>query len=139
VRRNPWLLGALGVLLGLLALAAIGRAEAAHRGRDQSRAIGRLGAEIGPLDSPSLDSYRYFSADVQCLLYRRGGDPFALELCIDERGRVIEAIDRRTAPEPRIWSLRDDPSRASVRVDRADVNRLLEQMGVPYPLPPARP
>ena len=51
---------------------------------------------------------------------------------------MIEAIDRRTAPEPRIWSLRDDASRSSVRVDRAKVNRLLKEMGVPYPLPPAR-
>jgi hypothetical protein len=75
---------------------------------------------------------------VQCLLYRRGADPFSLELCIDQHGRAIEAIDRRTAPEPRIWSLRDDPSRSSVHVDRAEVNRLLREMGVPYPLPPAQ-
>jgi hypothetical protein len=125
------------VLLALAALAAIGRAEAGHRGREQSRGILRIGAEIHDLDAPSLDSYRYFSADVQCLLYRRGADPFALEVCIDEDGRVIEAIDRRTAPKPRIWSLRDDPSRSSVRVDRARVNRLLREMGVPYSLPPA--
>ena len=131
------LIAAAGVALGLVALAAIGRAEAAHRGDEQSRGIARVAAEIHDLDNPSLDSYRYFSADVQCLLYRRGRDPFALEVCIDENGRVIEAIDRRTAPEPRIWSLRDDPSRSSIRVDRAEVNRLLREMGVPYPLPPA--
>ena len=124
-------------LLALVALAAIGRAEAGHRGREQSRGIARLAAEIGALDTPALDSYRYFSANVQCLLYRAGRDPFALELCVDEDGRVIEAIDRRTAPEPRIWSLRDDPSRSTVRVDRAELNRLLREMGVRYPLPPA--
>jgi hypothetical protein len=130
------LLAAVGVALVLVALAAIGRAEAGHRGREQSRGIARLAAEVGPLDAPSLDSYRYFSADVQCLLYRVGRDPFALELCVDEDGRVIEAIDRRTAPEPRIWSLRDDPTRSSVLVDRAELNRLLREMGVRFPLPP---
>ena len=123
------------LLLALVALAATGRAEAEHRGREQSRGIARLAAEVGPLDAPDLDSYRYFSANVQCLLYRVGSDPFALELCVDEDGRVIEAIDRRTAPEPRIWSLRDDPTRSSVRVDRAELNRLLREMGVRYSLP----
>jgi len=135
--RKHVLVAAMVALLALAALAVIGRAEAAHRGREQSRGIARLAAEVGALDSPSLDSYRYFSADVQCLLYRRGGDPFALELCIDGHGRVVEAIDRRTAPEPRIWSLRDDRSRSSVRVDRVEVNRLLREMGWPGPLPPA--
>ena len=132
------LLAAAGVVLALVALAGIGRAEAARRADEQSRGIASVAAEIGALDNPALDSYRYFSDDVQCLLYRRGRDPFALELCIDEDGRAIEAIDRRTAPEPRIWSLRDDPTRSTVRVDRAEVNRLLRQMGVPWPLPQAR-
>ena len=135
-RKRLLFVGA-AALLALVALAAIGRAEAAHRGRDQSRGIARVAAEVGELDTPALASYRYFSGDVQCLLYRRGRDPFALELCIDPEGRVIEVIDRRAAPEPRIWSVRDDPSRSSVRVDRAEVNRLLRAVGVPYPLPPA--
>jgi len=135
--RRKLLLATAGVVLVLLVLAAIGRAEAAHRGREQSRGIARLAAEIGSLQTPALDSYRYFSEDVQCLLYKAGGDPFALELCVDEAGRVIEAIDRRSAPEPRIWSLRDDPTRSSVHVDRAELNRLLREMGVRFPLPPA--
>lgn len=135
MRRKP-LAAAAAVLVALATLAAIGRVEAAQRGREQSRGIARLRADVGPLDSAALASYRYFSADVQCLLYRRGPDPFALELCVDPDGRVIEAIDRRTAPEPRIWSLRDDPERSSVRVDRAEVNRLLRETGLRDPLPP---
>ena len=129
------LLIAAAALVALALLAAIGRAEAGNRGNEQSRGIARLRAEVGPLDSPALASYRYFSEDMQCLLYRRGRDVFALELCVDPAGRVIEAIDRRTAPEPRIWSLRDDPERSTVTVDRGEVNRLLREQGVPYPLP----
>src|SRR3712207_7153364 len=37
-----------------------------------------------------------------CLTYRRGANPFALELCMNGQGRVIEAIDRRRGgPEDR--------------------------------------
>ena len=85
---------------------------------------------VGPLDQSRLDQYRYLSVDFECLLYERGDDPFALEVCFDAAGRVIETIDRRTAPDPRIASLRDDPTRSSLRVDRGEVNRLLRSMGV---------
>jgi len=53
--------------------------------------IAQIRALVGRLDSPSLDRYRllpYFSG----LLYKRQGNPFALELCIDAEGRVVEAI-----------------------------------------------
>jgi O-antigen ligase/polysaccharide polymerase Wzy-like membrane protein len=130
--RSRTLAVAGGIALVVFAgIAAVGVLERGHRGRDQSAAMRAVVAEIGPLDAPELDSYRYFSAAVQCLLYRRGGDPFALELCVDAEGRVVETIDRRTAPKPRIHSLRDDPTRSSVRVDRAEVTRLLRSFGIP--------
>jgi hypothetical protein len=128
--RRP-LLALAGVAVALAALVAVGIVERAQRADDQSRALARAVAEIGPLDSPELDQYRYFSPEIQCLLYRRGGDPFALELCADTEGRVVETIDRRSAPKPRIHSLRDDPTRSDVRVDRDEVTRLLHAMGVP--------
>jgi hypothetical protein len=40
---------------------------------------------------------------------------------------VVEAFDRR-AEEPKIWSLRDDPTRSTLRVDRNEVDRLLDRM-----------
>ena len=120
-----------GVAFVLAALVGIGILERAHRADDQSHALRRAVAEIGPLDSPQLDQYRYFSPQMQCLLYRRGRDPFALELCADTEGRVVETIDRRSAPKPQIHSLRDDPSRSDVRVDREEVTRLVHAMGVP--------
>ena len=49
---------------------------------------------IGPLDNPTLASFRYLS-DFQCLGYKRGKNPVALEVCFDAHGRVVEAFDRR--------------------------------------------
>ena len=85
--------------------------------------------EIGPLDSQELRGFRIF-ARFDCLVYERGRNDFALELCIDDRGRVVEAIDRRDGTAE-VWSLRDDPSRSNVVVDRGEVNRLLRRMNVP--------
>ncbi|MGH2971493.1 MAG: hypothetical protein ACRDLE_05075 [Gaiellaceae bacterium] len=81
---------------------------------------------IGPLDSPALSGFRVFPS-FDCLTYRRGANPFALELCVDPAGRVIEAIDRRREVR-RIWSLQFDPASSTDRVDSAEVGRLLRQM-----------
>jgi hypothetical protein len=64
---------------------------------------------IGPLDSSSLSGFRVFPS-FDCLTYKRGANVFALELCVDHAGRVVEAIDRRSF-DRRIWSLRFDPPR----------------------------
>jgi O-antigen ligase len=117
--------------LAVVVLLVAGVLERRHRAADQSRAMAAVVAEIGRLDAPQLDQYRYLSFDMQCLLYRRGRDPFALEACVDPDGRVIETIDRRTAPKPRIHSLRDDPTRSTTRVDRVEVTRLLREYGLP--------
>ena len=91
--------------------------------------MSRVLALVGPLDSGSLKAFRYL-ADFQCLLYQRGENPFALELCVDKRGRLVEAIDRR-GEDPSIWSLRDDPTRSTIYLDRREVDTLLHRMGVP--------
>jgi hypothetical protein len=126
VRRiAPWVAGALVVAALLVAL---GRWERSHRADGQSRGMRDVARAVGPLDSPSLDAFRVLGA-FDCLLYKRGPNPFALELCVDRSGRVVEAIDRRGG-KVRVWSLRDDPTRSSVRVDRAEVERLLDKMMV---------
>jgi hypothetical protein len=109
-------------------LVAIGRWERSHRAAAQSRGMREVARAVGPLDSPSLDAFRVLG-NFDCLLYKRGPNPFALELCVDRSGRIVEAIDRRGG-SVRIWSLRDDPTRSTVRVDRAEVERLLDKMVV---------
>jgi len=125
----PILIAAVACLL----LVPIGRAERAHRAHLQVDGMQRVAREVGALDGPALDSYRYLSLHFECLLYRRGRDPFALELCIDGGGRVVETIDRRTAPKPRIHSLRDDPTRSTLHVDRSEVTRLLHELDLSLP------
>jgi hypothetical protein len=120
----------LAALVVAAALVAIGRWERAHRADEQVAGMRRVLERVGPLASPRLSAFRYLKT-FQCLLYERSGNPVALELCFAADGRLIEAIDRTGDDRPRIWSLRDDPSRSTIRVDRAEVDRLLVRMGVP--------
>jgi hypothetical protein len=110
-----------------VALAAVGRFERSHQARREMNGFRIVQRLVGPLDSPSLSGFRVLPS-VDCLTYRRGGNVFALELCVDKAGRIVEAIDRRSF-DRRIWSLKFDPSASTVRVDRAEVDRLLRKMG----------
>jgi hypothetical protein len=122
--------------VAVVALIPIGRWERGHRADVEMRGMRRVLAEVGPLDAPSLKGFRVL-ANFDCLVYRRGTNLYALEICVDDEGRVVETIDRRTG-DPEISSLRDDPTSSEVRVDRGEVNRLLGKMGVPARvLPPA--
>lgn len=120
---------ALAVLAVAALLVAVGRWERQRRADEENAGMAKVLAAIGPLDSPGLSAFRVLTG-FQCLLYTRNGNRVALELCADAQGRVVETFDRR-GEDPRISSLRDDPSRAEHRVDRAEVDRLLLRMGVP--------
>jgi hypothetical protein len=122
------------VIVGVVALVAvllvaIGRWERERRADEEVRGMERVLVAIGPLDNPTLASFR-FQTEFQCLGYRRGKNPVALEACFDADGRVVEAFDRRQG-EAEIWSLREDPTSSTLRRDRAEVDRLLVRMGVP--------
>jgi hypothetical protein len=114
------------VLVVLLALIPIGRWERSRHADHQDEGIARVRAAVGPLDSPTLKGFR-FLGKFQCLVYARGANDFALEVCVDREGRVIEAIDRRTG-DTKWWSLREEPTLATVRVDRDEVKRLIVKM-----------
>lgn len=116
---------AVGVAV-LGALVPLGRWERARAARDEMAGMRRTLALVGPLDSSSLSGYRLLPG-FDCLTYRRGTNPFALELCVDPSGRLVETIDRRTAAR-HISSLRADPTRSTIRLDRAEVDRLLRTM-----------
>jgi hypothetical protein len=128
MRRRLVLAGASALVL-LAVLVAIGAWERERRADRESDGMRAVLEEIGPLDSRELRGFRIF-AKFHCLVYERGRNDFALELCTDSRGRVVEAIDRRDGTAE-VWSLRDDPSRSEVVIDRREVNRLLRRMGVP--------
>jgi len=125
-RRAALAVAALAVLALLL---GAGRWERSREIRHQAAGMRKVEALIGPLDNASLSGYRVLPG-YDCLVYRRGTNPYALELCVDGTGRVIEAIDRRTVDRS-IWSLTFEPGSSPVRVDRAEVERLLARMGAP--------
>jgi hypothetical protein len=110
-----------------IALVVVGRFERSHQATREVHGFQIVQRLIGPLDSSSLSGFRVFPS-FDCLTYKRGANVFALELCVDRAGRVVEAIDRRSF-DRRIWSLRFDPSASTDRVDRAEVDRLLTKMG----------
>jgi hypothetical protein len=126
-------LAALAVLV-LLALIPIGRWEAGRHARDELAGIHRVLQAIGPIDQRSLDAYRVgVGTDyaLDCLLYKRGANPFALELCFERTsGRVVEAYDRR-GDAPRIWSLREDPGSSDVQFDLARLKALVARLQQP--------
>jgi hypothetical protein len=126
-RRTRLALGLVAGVAVLAALVAIGRWEASRHARSENAGIARTRGLVGPLDSPPPTGFRLLN-QFSCLTYRRGSNPYALELCVDGQGRVVEAIDRR-GETPRISSLREDPGAATVRVDRREVDRLLQSLG----------
>jgi hypothetical protein len=128
--RRPAVLAAVATGVAVLVvLVVVGRHEGSRHARQENRKIAEIRRLVGPLDSPSLDAFRLLP-QFSCLLYKRHGNRFALELCVDGQGRVVEAIDRQ-GRTPRIASLRESPQDATVRVDRAEVDRLLRKLGAP--------
>lgn len=108
------------------ALVGIGRWERSTDVTSQLSGMRRVVALVGPLDQRGLVGYR-LQPGFDCLVYRRGTTLFALELCVDKTGRLVEAIDRRS-PHRRIYSLREQPSSSTIRLDETLVKRLLDRM-----------
>ncbi len=133
MRRPPtrWVLAGAALVLALLALIPIGRWEARRHARHELAGIRTVLEAIGPYDQPQLDAYRRGIAGVfDCLLYRRGSNPYALEFCFDDAGRVVEAYDRR-GTSPKIWSIREDPAASDIVLDRAKLEALLKRLEQP--------
>ena len=120
----------LAAALTALLLVAVGRWEADRHVDLEIDGMHRVLAAVGPLGNQSLDAYRVSLVPFDCLLYRRGANPYALELCADERGRLVEALDRRSGTL-KVSSLREDPDASTIHIDRAEFNRLLRRLGVP--------
>jgi hypothetical protein len=133
MRRPPtrWLLAGLVLVVVLLALIPVGRWEARRHARYELGGIRRVLSAIGPYDQRSLYGYRQgVGPGLDCLLYRRGANPFALEFCFDAAGRVVEGYDRRGSA-PKIWSVREDPSASDIHVDRPRLEALIARLQEP--------
>jgi len=115
------------VVAAFVVLAALGRWEKHRWVQAQVRGQERVVRLVGPLDQRSLVGFRAL-AQFDCLVYRRGAELLALELCVDRRGKLIEAIDRRGGAR-RYYDLESDPGAATIGVNRAEVDRLLRKMG----------
>lgn len=115
-----------------LVLVGAARWETARYLGEQRAGLARIRALVGPLDNPTLSAFRV-EVGFDCLLYRRDGNPYALELCFElshsgDEGRLLEAIDRR-AGEPRFYSLRTDPEESDISTDARAFESFLERVG----------
>jgi len=113
--RRAVVLGSAAVLLaGLLAI-AVGRWERGRYVRKENAEMQALYTTVGSsFRARSLSAYRPGPPD--CLWYAAGETPYAISLCFDRRGRLVEAADRRSG-SPVFWSLQPMPAAASIRID----------------------
>jgi hypothetical protein len=115
------------VAAALVGLVLLGRWEKHRWVQAQVRGQERVVRLVGSLDQRSLIGFRVLP-QFDCLVYRRGAELLALELCVDRGGRLIEAIDRRGGVR-RYYDLESDPGAATIRLNRPAVDRLLRKMG----------
>jgi hypothetical protein len=135
MKRPPttWLLAVAALAVLLLGLIPVGRWEERRHARHELAGIRTVLAAIGPYDQPSLDAYRKGvggDPGLDCLIYRRGSNQFALEFCFDAAGRVVEGYDRR-GTSPKIWSIRELPSSSNIRIDKPRLEALITRLEQP--------
>jgi hypothetical protein len=73
-------------------------------------------------------AYR-IAAPVDCLDYARGKDLFALEVCFDSAGRLVDVIDRRDLANSKRWSLRFDAGASPLTVAPSRLIKIFESLG----------
>jgi hypothetical protein len=109
------------------ALATLGSVEGDHAADRQIRGMGAVSKEVD--SAPAPPSAFRLTPTLYCLLYRRGANPFALELCYDRTGRLEQAIDRRNFVSPTFWDLEYDPARAHHEISPQTLAEELRRMG----------
>ena len=95
------------------AAAAYGRVEGEHAVDVQQHGILAVRAAVGTRFPHPRQEVWDPGGRLDCLMYDVKGNIFALELCFDPAGRLVEAVDRRHGE--RIWSVRWDPSAGPLR------------------------
>lgn len=108
-----------GAVVVLTLLGGLGRWERARWIDEENAKIAAVVDLIGPsyLTRTLTDFYDEREwRRLQCLRYWYGNDPYALQLCFDYRGRLVEAHDERTG-EVRIADLGVEPNASRFRID----------------------
>lgn len=122
--RRLWIL--LGVAAAAVVLVAVGRAERSHDLGRRNAEIRRIRALVDTNLGAHLNAYRTTPA-FGCFLYGSKAEPFGIELCFDDSGRIVEAIDRRDPEHVHIATLRFDTGAATSKVDTTRLLALLKQ------------
>lgn len=111
-----------------VALALVGRIEGVRAARAEQAGMRASWASIGGSVTATRPSAYRLAPEFSCLFYARGPRPFALELCFDESGRLVETI-LRLGGEPEVWSLRAEPSRTEIVIEPGDFVRAAQLIG----------
>jgi hypothetical protein len=114
-----------GALIVCGAVVVVGRWEMHRFERSEGARMRAVWQEV----SGSRPAAYRIAAPVDCLDYARGKDPYALEVCFDSAGRLVDAIDRRDAANSKRWSLRFDVGAAPVTVAPSRLIKIFESLG----------
>ncbi len=125
---------ALFVLCAVLVVVA-GRWDANRDTEAQRKGMARIFADAKQSRVP--DAWR-ITGSFRCLIYPQGGFPWAFELCFDPAGGLVETIDRRSGL-PNVYTLRSQPSKASIHVESRALDAVLRQMDAFTPTAPRGP
>jgi hypothetical protein len=113
-------------------LVVIGRQERSNEQAYMLDGIADVRAAVGPrLARPGPNNYR-LEPGLSCLLYAANGRSYALELCDDAAGRIVQAVDRR-GKFASFYSVAVDPQVARIRVDPALFPSLIEKVRREHP------
>jgi hypothetical protein len=118
------------LVFSIVAVACIplGRWQAKRASAAERHRIEHIAAIVGPLGSSVPTAYRLAIYD--CLLYPVGHNAYALELCFDLHGRLVEAINRaHLGYPPEVGTLRYDPAQAPIVVAPARLLTLFQRGG----------
>jgi hypothetical protein len=124
------------VVVAFVVLIAVGRHERSSERDRNLDGIAMVRALVGNrIGHP--DDYRV-PAGLSCLLYPDHGRVFALELCIDSSGRIVEAVDRRASIST-FYTVVYQPQIARQRLGVAFVSHLISGLQGRSRVVPAKP
>jgi hypothetical protein len=113
--------------VAVVVVVAAGRSERTSAAEAQMNGMKHILALVGPKWATTASAYR-LTPFYDCLLYKVGPDPYALEVCFDASGRIVQTFDRRGGGS-KLWSLRFDPSESTLREDPKTVLRAFVAVG----------